>query len=117
MAVDPGGLTGLSRIHPPERVAQEVELAFRHLADACLLLVHRELQPAHDLAQSLQCLIGIALPAQDHEVVGVSHDARAETSLQPELLPAQYKPAHVEIRQQWWMGEPCGMPRRLSGST
>jgi len=52
-----------------------------------------------DLAQSLQRLIGGAFPAQDHEVIGVIHDARAETVLQPELLPAQHKPAHVKIRQ------------------
>jgi hypothetical protein len=41
-----------------------------------------------------------ALPAQDHEVIGVGHDARAEASLQPEHLPSQHEPAHVEIRQQ-----------------
>jgi hypothetical protein len=29
-----------------------------------------------------------ASPAQDHEVVRVGHDARAETSLKPELLPS-----------------------------
>jgi hypothetical protein len=63
--------------------------------------VDRELQLTHDLAQSLQGLFGLALPAQDHEIVGVSHDARAEASLQPELLPSQHKPAHVEIGQQW----------------
>ena len=38
----------------PERVSQEVELSFRHFADPCLLLVHRQLQLAHDLAQALQ---------------------------------------------------------------
>src|SRR5258705_9116963 len=56
-----------SCIHPPERVSQEVELSFRCLADACLLLVDRELQLAHDLAQSLQRLFGFAfLPDQEH---------------------------------------------------
>jgi hypothetical protein len=39
--------------------------------------------------------------AGSHEIVGVGHDARAEASLQPELLPSQYEPAHVEISQQW----------------
>src|SRR5215208_4210357 len=80
---------------------QEVELPFRYLADSCLLLVDRELQLAHDLAQPLQRLFGIALLAQDHEVVGVGHDASAEASLQPEQLPSQHEPAHVQIRQQW----------------
>jgi hypothetical protein len=70
-------------------VSQEVELSFRYFADSCLLLVDRELQFSHDLAQSLQSLCGLAPPAQDHEVVGVGHDARAEASLQPELLPSQ----------------------------
>jgi len=79
----------------PKRVSQEVELPFRYLADSCLLFVDRELQLAHDLAQSSQGLCGLAPPAQDHEVVGVGHDARAEASLQPELLPSQHEPAHV----------------------
>jgi len=38
----------------------------------------------------LQRLFGFASPAQDHEVVRVGHDARAETSLKPELLPSQH---------------------------
>jgi hypothetical protein len=29
-----------------------------------------------------------ALPAQDHKVIGVGHDASAEASLQPEHLPS-----------------------------
>src|SRR6266481_2402947 len=92
-------LTGSRRIHSSERVAQEVELPFRDLADSCLLLVDRELQLSHDLAQLLQCLIGIAFLAQDHEIVGIGHDTTAEALLQPELLPSQYEPAHVYIRQ------------------
>src|SRR5271154_3996773 len=64
-------LSGSRRIHPPKRVAQEVELPFRYLAGSSLLLVDRELQLAHDLAQSLQGLFGFALSAQDHEVVGI----------------------------------------------
>jgi hypothetical protein len=81
-------------------IAQEVELSLRDLTDSCLLLVDRELQLAHDLAQLLQRLIGFAPPAQDHEIVGVGHDARAEALLQSELLSSQYEPAHVYIRQQ-----------------
>src|SRR6202521_4758128 len=94
-------LSGSRRVHPPKRVPQEVELPFRYLADSCLLIVDRELQLTHDLAQSLQGLFGFAPPAQDHESVSVGHDPRAEASLQPEHLPSQHKPAHVEIRQQW----------------
>src|SRR6202040_3658069 len=82
-------------------VAQKVELSFRYLTDACLLLVDRKLQLAHDLAQSLQSVFGFAFPAQDHEIVGVGHDTTARASLQPELLPSQHEPAHVNIRQQW----------------
>jgi len=61
----------------------------------------RQLQLAHEFAQAPQGLFGLARPAQDHEIVGVGHDARAEASLQPEHLPSQHKPAHVEICQQW----------------
>src|SRR6266516_1991923 len=94
-------LTGSRRIHPSERVAQKVELSFRYLADSCLPLVHRQLQLDHDLAQSMQCLFGFALSAQDHEIVRVGHDTRAEAPLQSELLTSQHEPAHVYIRQQW----------------
>src|SRR2546425_213768 len=73
---------------------------FRDLADSCLLLVDRELQASHDLAQSLQGLSGLALPAQDHEIIGVGHDATAEASLQSELLPPQHEPPHIQISQQ-----------------
>src|SRR5260221_6519570 len=93
-------LAGSRRIHSSERVAQKIELSFRHLADSCLLLVDRELQLAHDLAQLLQCLIGIAFLAQDHEIVGIGHNTTAKALLQSELLPSQYEPAHVYIRQQ-----------------
>jgi hypothetical protein len=40
-----------------------------------------------------QGLFSFAPPAQDYEIVGVGHDARAEASLQPEHLPSQNKPA------------------------
>src|SRR5271165_6632810 len=81
--------------------AQEVELSFRHFADPCLLLVHRQLQLAHDLAQALQGRFGLAPSAQDHEVVCVGYEASAEASLKPEHLPSQHEPAHVNIGQQW----------------
>src|SRR5271157_5056047 len=95
------GFAGFRRVHPLERVAQEVELPFRHLADACLLLVDRELQLTHDLAQLAQSLFGLTPLAQDHEVIGVGHEPRAKALLKPELLPSQHKPAHVKISQQW----------------
>ena len=53
---------------PPERVTQEGELALRHLADSCFLLVDRQLQLAHEFAQAPQGLFGLARPAQDHEI-------------------------------------------------
>src|SRR6478672_652087 len=93
-------LAGSRRIHSSERVPQKIELSFRDLADSCLLLVDRKLQLAHDHAQLLQRLVGFALLAQDHEIVGVGYDTTAEALLQSELLPPQYKPAHVYIRQQ-----------------
>ena len=48
-----------------------------------------------------QRLFGLAPPAKDHEVIRVGHDARAEASLQPKVLPSHHEPAHVEVRQQW----------------
>jgi hypothetical protein len=45
--------------------AQEVELAFRDLADLCLVLVHCQLQLTHDFAQAMQRRFGVAPPAQD----------------------------------------------------
>ena len=56
-------------------------MSMRDLADSCLLFVDRQLELAHDLAHSRQGLFGLALPAQDHEIVGVGHDPTAETSL------------------------------------
>ena len=44
----------------------------------------------------MQCRFGFALSAQDHEVVGVGHEASAEASLKPEHLPSQHEPAHVD---------------------
>jgi hypothetical protein len=48
-----------------------------------------------------RCLFGFALPAQDHEVVGIGYDARAEALLKLEHLPSQHEPAHLKIRQRW----------------
>src|SRR5271154_3372389 len=56
----------------------------RYLADSRFLIVDRVLQLPHDLAQSLQCLVGFALPAQDHEIVGVGHNARTEAHAKEE---------------------------------
>ncbi len=49
-----------------------------------------------------RCKASSALPfsTQDHEIVGIAHDTRAKASLQPELLPSQHQPAHIQIRQQ-----------------
>jgi len=74
----------------PRRTVKAVELPFRHLADPCLVLVHRQLQLAHDLAQVVRRRFGVAPPAQDHRVVGIGDQASAETSLKAELLPPQH---------------------------
>ena len=57
--------------------------------------LNRTLRGWANYFEVLQRLFGFASPAQDHEVVRVGHDARAETSLKPELLPSQHEPAHV----------------------
>jgi hypothetical protein len=69
-----------------ERVSQKIELPFRNPADSCLLLVHHQLQLAHDLAQSVQCLFGFALSAQDHKIIRVGHDTRAAALLLPSFF-------------------------------
>src|SRR6516225_5076228 len=62
------GLARLRRVHPPERIPQEVELPVRNPADPCLLLVHCQLQLAHEFAQVVQRLLRAAPLAQDHKV-------------------------------------------------
>jgi hypothetical protein len=59
-------LAGSRRIS--ERVAQKIELSFRDLTDLCLLVVDRQLQLSHDLAQLLQGFFGFAPPTQDLRV-------------------------------------------------
>src|SRR6516162_4393061 len=95
------GLARLQRVHPSERITQEVKLPVRNSADPCLLLVHCQLQLAHDLAQVEQRLLRAASSAQDHKIVRINDEASAEAVLKAELLPPQHKPAHVQIRQQW----------------
>src|SRR6516165_4274627 len=95
------GLARLRRVHPPERIAQEVKLPVPNPTDPCLLLIHCQLQLAHDLAQMVQCVLRAAPSAQDHKVIRISDEASAEALLKAELLPPQHKPAHVQIRQQW----------------
>ena len=95
------GLAGRLRIHPPERVPQEVELPSGTLQ----IRVFSSLTVSFSLPMisrsRAQRLFGLALPAQDHEIVGVGHDPAAKALLQPELLPPQHEPAHVQIGQQW----------------
>src|SRR6516225_255467 len=94
------GSAGRPLIHPPERVPQEVERPFRDRADSRLLLVDRQLQSPHELAHPDQRLLGVAPCAQDHEIIRIGHDARAEALLKAELLPSQYEPPHIEICRQ-----------------
>jgi hypothetical protein len=61
------------------------------------LLFHREFKPAHDLAQSLQRLIGAAFTAQDHAVAGVIHDARAGTMPPRRLTRASVAIACISV--------------------
>src|SRR6476659_7827283 len=65
-------------------IAQEVKLPVRNPADPCLLLIHCQLQLAHDLAQMVQCVLRAAPSAQDHKIVRIGNEASAETSLKAE---------------------------------
>src|SRR5215831_10356431 len=95
------GPARLRRVHPPERITQEVKLPARNPTDPCLLLIHCQLQLAHDLAQMMQCVLRAAPSAQDHKVIRIIDEASAKALLKAELLPPQHKPAHVKVRQQW----------------
>jgi hypothetical protein len=64
-------------IHPPERIAQEVELTFRNLTDSRLFLVDGQLQLSHELAHAVQSFVCLTPPAQDHEIIRVGHDSTA----------------------------------------
>src|SRR5271166_3876214 len=99
-------------------VSQEIELSFRHSADARLFLAHRELQLAHDLPQALQGHFGFAPSAQDHEVVGVGHEPRAEGFAQARTssIPARtgackYSPARVRWASPAECRAACPAPR------
>jgi hypothetical protein len=59
----------------PSPSLQEVERPFRDRADSRLLLVDRQLQSPHELAHPGQRRIGIAPPAQDHEIICIGHAA------------------------------------------
>jgi hypothetical protein len=59
---------------------------YNSLVNPCGLASPRQLQLSHYLAQ-LQGFFGFASPAQDHEVVGIGHDASAGDSLKTEHLP------------------------------
>jgi hypothetical protein len=50
-----------------------------------------------------------ALSAQDHEIVGVGHDARAEALLQPEHLPS----AHARFLRTFFLPQPVGLVIRV----
>src|SRR5690242_6063210 len=95
------GLARHRRVHPPERVPQEVELPVWIPADPCLLFVYRQLQLAHARTQVVERWFGAPPPAQDHKIVRIGGEASTEAVPEPELLPPQHKPAHVKIRQQW----------------
>ena len=69
------------------------------IPDRPTLIVDHHLQPSHGHAQLPQGVFSFAPPAQDYEIVGVGHDARAEAWLQPEHLPSQHKTADVQVCQ------------------
>src|SRR6516165_6159792 len=112
--VSQAGLAGSRRIHPPKRISQEVELPVRDLADACLLLVHCQLQLAHDLAQVVQRLLGTAPSAQDHKIVGISDERVPRLRSSPSFFHPNTNRRMYKFASSGEMGEPCGMPRRLS---
>src|SRR5262249_38944486 len=102
------------RVHPPERITQEVKLPARNPTDPCLLLINCQLQLAHDLAQMMQCVLRAAPSAQDHKVIRIIDEASAKALLKAELFPPQHNRRMYRFASSGERGEPCGMPRRLS---
>jgi hypothetical protein len=67
------GLTCFDPIASSQRVSQEIKRFFRHVADACLLLVHLQFQLLHHLCHLRLCLSRFVV-AEDYEVVGIVDD-------------------------------------------
>ncbi|HVA45685.1 MAG TPA: hypothetical protein VNH11_04795 [Pirellulales bacterium] len=64
------------RVASANRVTQEVKRIVRHLANARLRLVDRQLQPCHHAPHHGHRLVGGAAAA-DHEVIGIVYDLSA----------------------------------------
>src|ERR1700738_3388871 len=88
------GPSRLRRVTAPKRVTQKVELLFRQLADPRLAIVHRQPGPLHHVPHSGEGLFSPATAA-DHKIIGGVDDARFQTLLVSQLLPAEHEPAHV----------------------
>src|SRR4051794_30112454 len=70
----------------PEGVAKKVELFCAAVANAGLLLVQGQPDPAHDGLRPSPCL-GRITTAQDHEVIRIRHDFRSELLALPLHAP------------------------------
>jgi len=87
------------RVAPSQGVSEEVETLLRHRADACLLVVERQLQRGHEGLHLLSRLGRMAATEND-EVIRIDHQPRLQLLLPTPFLPPQDKPAQVEVAQQ-----------------
>src|SRR5271168_4786056 len=75
-----------SRVLTTECVTQKSERIFRQGRPSSLLVVHRQLEPTHDLTH-LRLRFASAAARADHEVVRIVDDVSVEPFLVTQLLP------------------------------
>ena len=88
------------RVAPSEGVAQKVEPLLRHSTHMGLLLVHRQLQPRASSAASPPAPLRRCRDSRSPESSAYETMRASSRSLEPQPLPPQHEPPHVQILQQ-----------------
>jgi RHS repeat-associated protein len=112
--------TSRAEISPPrlgavtasESVPQKVKRLVRHTTQPRFRLVDRQFQLLHHVPHDRHRLCGGAAAA-DHEVIGIVDDVCVETLFVSQPLPAQNKPAHIQVGQQRGQGRALRRPSAL----
>ena len=86
------------RVLRSEAVPQKIKRFVRCAADSRLGLIDGEAKSLEHAPCPGQGPRSVTL-TQNHEVVGIVHNAAAEFSVTAELLPRFQKPTHVDVRQ------------------
>ena len=80
-------------------VAEKVERLLRHPAASGLLGIDRQFQPVHQALERHQH-VRRGRFAEHHDIIGIVDDLSLEALGMAQRLPAQYKPAHVDVTEQ-----------------